>query len=515
MSAVNQTEFDDNEHDLPHTINLRSGGKFEPKGDYWSFQDGVHRVYFDFETIPHQLKAITTRFKQVLINVLEELSPWTAFGMFRIYRHLAKVIEESETSEVQEINEKHLLNFISKYGVDDKLGMESSLGTLISKWTSLGYHGFSPEAVDLIKSRRKKGVLKGESVRTMDPVKGPFTEIELQEFIRVLNQSYAEKKIKEDFYFLAWLAILTGQRVSQFCMLKVCDLEKVQDVYGKLQYQLKIPTAKKRNEASRDSFLVRPLPPEFGQPFWFYVQKAREKNLDLGDRAPIFNYSKTSKAPMQLNSKFEGHWDVVSLCHYFDKEMVKISPISLRTLEPMHIAIGRFRKTLGTRAAQEGFGALVIAEMLGHEDTQNVKVYVGIVPEIAHRLNEQLARDLAPIANAFLGKVIRTSQDATRVGEQSGQIIDYKYAKSGVGSCGTYYDCKFNAPIACYTCRNFEAWADAPHHELLEHLLSERERLWKTSGQRIACQNDSVILGVQAVIIECENLKRQQKALNG
>lgn len=501
--------------DLPENIKMRSGGNFEPEGEYWSFQDGVHRLYFDFEKMPEQVRPLIANLKRVIINVLEEQSPWTAYGMLNTFSHLANVVTETDESKVSVIEVRHVLNYISKYSPGDTLGMESRLGTLISKWTKLSLAGFSAEATDLIKSRRKKGSVKGESVRTMDPIKGPFTDFELQEFISALNDAYAEKKINKDLYFIAWLAILTGQRVSQFCMLKVCDLTQVVDASGDMKYEINIPTAKKQDEASRDSFLNKPLPFQYGQALWTYVQEVRIESPERGETAPIFPGPLSQDGPPQLNPEFVGHWDSASLCGYFDRKLAPIAPISPRTFEPMHLAIGRFRKTLGTRAAQEGYGELVIAEMLGHQDTQNVKVYVGIVPEIAARLDKQLARDLAPIANAFSGKVLRSPQDATRAGDPTSQIIDYKHAKAGVGNCGTTYDCHFNAPIACYPCRNFEAWADAPHQNLLDHLLSERERLWKTSGKRIASQNDEVIIAIQAVIIECEDMKRQEKKLNG
>ena len=177
--------------DLPKFIKLRSGGVFELTGDYWRFQDGVHRLYFDFEKLPEQVRPLIFNLKRVVINVLEDLSPWTAYGMLNIFSHLASVVKEGEEGRVSVIEVRHILNYISKYSPGDTLGMESRLGTLISKWTKLGLAGFSAEAVNLIKSRRKPGSVKGESVRTMDPVKGPFIDLELQEFITALNDAYA------------------------------------------------------------------------------------------------------------------------------------------------------------------------------------------------------------------------------------------------------------------------------------------------------------------------------------
>lgn len=499
--------------DLPKAIRLRSGGVFEIKGEYWAILDGIHRIYLDFENLPERVRPLIANLKRVIINVLEEQSPWYAYALLSTFKNLAKVVTEAEDRSVSVIEVRHILNYVSKYSTNTT-GLESQLGSLISKWTKLGLPGVSADAANLIESRSKRGAVKGLAVRTMDPINGPFTNYELQEFIAALNAAYVERKIDKDLYFIAWLAILTGQRVSQFCMLKVCDLIQVHDPNGDIKYEIYIPTAKKREEASRESFLCRPLPFQFGLALWNYAQEVRRENRERGENAPLFP-APVSKGRHQLNPEFDGHWDTTALCGKFERKLAPIAPISHRTFEQMHLAIGRFRKTLGTRAAQEGYGELVIAEMLGHGDTQNVKVYVGIVPEIATRLDKQLARELAPIANAFSGKVLRNPQDAARAKDPSSQIVDYKHAKAGVGSCGTTYDCHFNAPIACYTCRNFEAWPDAPHERLLDHLLSERERLWKTSGQRIASQNDDVIIAIQAVIIECEHMRREEKKLSG
>ena len=48
-----------------------------------------------------------------------------------------------------------------------------------------------------------------------------------------------------------------------------------------------------------------------------------------------------------------------------------------------------------------------------------------------------------------------------------------------VGSCGQRSHCAFSAPIACYTCTQFNAWVDGPHEVILEHLIAEEERLSK------------------------------------
>ena len=79
-----------------------------------------------------------------------------------------------------------------------------------------------------------------------------------------------------------------------------------------------------------------------------------------------------------------------------------------------------------------------------------------------------------------------------------------------MGECGKHGFCGFNAPIACYTCKSFEAWLEGPHEAVLNHLMQNRERLLKTSDKRIASINDRTIFAVAAVIQRCAEFRAEQ-----
>ena len=506
-SQIRKTwELDD---ELPEVVTLRSGAQFDPRDDYWRFLDGVRMVYLDFLSLPPEVSKLKVNLKRLLIDVLERNSPAYAINMFYTFRRLADVIAQ-QGKDIERIETDHLLNAIASFGQNDKLGLESQLSAVLSRWKSLELPGVAGDAVRFLKSRRKKGNTKGEAVVTLDPVTGPLSDLEFEELMSAVTQAYAENRIDEQLYLLAWLVALTGQRVSQYCSLKVKDV-RCTDTDGRVSYEIDIPKAKQRDELVRDSFLRKPLPLQIGEALWNHAQSVAKTYDSMGEDAPLFPTTSLTNELTQLNGKFRHHYDSVALSGRINKGLSRIAPISHRTGEPMHIAVGRFRDTLGTRAAQEGYGELVIAEMLGHSDTQNVKCYVAVIPEIAERLDRQLAKELAPIANAFNGRILVNKHDATRAGDPSSDIVDYANAGEGVGSCGTNYDCRFNAPIACYVCHNFEAWLDAPHEALLEHLLAERERLLVTSGPRIASANDRVIIAIQSVIDTCERMKQEEQ----
>jgi hypothetical protein len=76
-----------------------------------------------------------------------------------------------------------------------------------------------------------------------------------------------------------------------------------------------------------------------------------------------------------------------------------------------------------------------------------------------------------------------------------------------VGNCGKFGFCGFLAPIACYTCNNFNAWLDGPHEKILHTLIEERDRLSSTADKRIAAVNDRTILAVAQVVEACKKQK--------
>ena len=73
-----------------------------------------------------------------------------------------------------------------------------------------------------------------------------------------------------------------------------------------------------------------------------------------------------------------------------------------------------------------------------------------------------------------------------------------------MGNCGKHGFCGFLAPIACYTCVNFQPWLDGPHEAVLDYLIGERDRLAAQTDLRIASVNDRTILAVAEVVRLCE-----------
>lgn len=180
---------------------------------------------------------------------------------------------------------------------------------------------------------------------------------------------------------------------------------------------------------------------------------------------------------------------------------------SERTGEPLNISSNRFRYTTGTRAAREGFGEMVIAELLDHSDNQNAGVYIENIPEHVESLDKAVGHQMARYAQAFSGVLVDSESGAKRGDDFNSRV---KADGEGIGTCGSYGFCGASVPIPCYTCMHFQPWLDGPHEAVYEDLISERKRLLDvTDDKQIAAVNDRSILAVADVIQRCALRKEE------
>lgn len=492
---------------LPSSARTKGGATFNPRADKWVYRDGVRDVSIDFSFSPLLSNNFRHSLKVVLMWYAENMSPAHLQNMHSHFVRLVRDLASMGIAQIDEITSIDILN----YKASRSKGTEwyvGALSGLLKKWHGLGLPGVTDDAVALLKELRVKGNAKGTAVLTMDPLNGPFTNIELEAIQSEIESAYAEKIIDEGIYHLAWLFMSLGPRPAQFAALKVCDITGTPTAEGDVTYILNLPRAKQGNKHLRVAFKKRPLVSQIGKPLLEYSQRVRASYAELLDdprQAPLF----PQEGFHEGSPGFEYHETAKGLSRALVVELNKLKIFSERTGDQLHITPVRFRRTFGTRAAQEGHGELVIAEMLDHTDTQNVGVYVAAVPEIAARINRTVAMQMAPLAQAFKGILINDESEATRAGDPSSRIIDLRIDSSTkpVGSCGQHSFCNFSAPIACYTCRSFEPWLDGPHEAVLKHLIEKRDQLLQATDQRMASINDRTIVAVAQVVQMCQEQK--------
>jgi len=500
---------------LPRSARTRSGVEFNPRAEKWSYGDTVSTVSIDWASLAMFSDQLRQSCKSLFLWYAENASPGYIGNQFTRFIHFARFLARSRPV-ISDISSLDLLN----YRASLPQRSEWYLGNLCSslrKWHRLGLPGIDDEAISLMNSLRLKGNRKGEAVLTMDPMVGPYTSIEQEAIQAALNDTFAAGNVDEGAFLLAWLFMALGQRPVQYAAMKVCDVHVETPDGGKATYSVDVPRAKQRGNAHpRVEMKRRPLISQIGRPLAAYALRIKTSFvgvLESPGQAPLFPGVTLGRCA----AGYEYHRTANGLSNMLCSALSKLQVHSERTGGPLNIKPIRFRRTFATRAAQEGHGALVIAEMLDHSDTQNVGIYVAAVPEIAARIDRAIALTLAPLAQAFKGKIIQNSSETTRGNESSSRIRDLRIDQSGqaMGWCGQHSFCGFSAPVACYTCRSFEPWLNGPHELVLDYLLQRRARLLSTSDARLASVNDRSILAVAQVICIVAEIRRKGPLSHG
>jgi len=491
---------------LPEHVRTRNGVIFDPRADRWAFRDSAKTVSLDFSRVLAS-PVMLTALKVTLVWYAENKSPHHLTNMFERFSHFLRTLSSDGVS-VGLISAKDLLNYRSSLSTDQRWYL-GNLSGFLQKWHSMGLPCVTDDAIAFLKQFRAKGNMKGEAVLTMDPENGPYSDIEFESIYATLDATYEAEKIDLSEYLLVWLFMALGQRPIQYAGLKLCDFVVSVGKDGATVYTLRIPRAKQRGQLSRGDFKDRVLIPQIGEKLvqlGDQVRDAFRSSMEDIELAPLFPAKHSRK---NEPAGFAYHQTAQSLAGKLERVVSRLGVISERTGKPIHITATRFRRTLGTRAAVEGHGELVIAELLDHTDTQNTGVYVQSVPAIVERIDRAMALHLAPLAQAFAGLIIENESQALRAGDKFSRICDPRYEPSmkPMGNCGKHGFCGLMAPISCYTCRSFQPWLDGPHEAVLEHLIGERKRLLAGSDVRIASINDRTILAVAEVVRQCEEIR--------
>lgn len=489
-----------------YTAKTKNGLEFDPNDNIWSHNDLSKTYKFNFDSL-HIVGSRVYGLKRTFVWYLETHSLSHAGNMFRSLKWLLDYTFEQSEEDIDIIKSTHLMNYKSTLDTQHEWYL-GSLSGFLKKWYEMGFPGMSKDAYDYLNETTFKSNEKGRAVLTMDPHSGPFTDLELERIQVAINNSYADKKIEHEDYLLVWLFMIYGSRPLQFALLKICDLLAPKRKDGSKEYIIRIPRAKNRKKP-RSEFKERIVPPSIGKILFEYRELIKVKFIDLLDdpeQAPLFGSTKKEKS-----GEFVYHQNADEITDKIQSIIGKLGLLSIRTGKKLHITATRFRRTLGTRAASEGHGELIIAEILDHTDTQNAGVYVASIPGMIKRIDKAMAIQMAPLAQAFAGLIPIDKSKVKRADDPTSDIIDPSIDSKckPMGKCGSYGFCGLFAPLACYTCGSFQAWDDGPHEQILIKLLNDRERLMETTDYRIASVNDKTIFAVAEVVIECEKRKTQ------
>ena len=420
-----------------------------------------------------------------------------------------------ETSGAREFEATPLRNYRASLDRANEWRL-GQMRPFLLRWHDQGYPGVTDEAAEWLHRSRLKGNTKGRAVLSMDPNDGPFDDQELIDILETAAQLYERRRIDLVTLAFTMLLSLTGRRPSQLRLLRVGDLMQSTTTEGQRIDIVRIPRGKQRGQAPRTEFKNFWMSPDV----WSVLTAQRKAVIEKAQaRLGQLPGNISAELPLFPDWKwFERIGSIDELrtglvndalhvrAHQIRDGLDRIRVTSVRTGKRVHITPRRFRYTLGTRAARQGHGAMVIAELLDHSDIQNVGVYTRDHPNFRRAIDDAVGKQLEPVAARFAGRVVDSEREA-RNGHKPAMRVGTRTVK--VGTCGSGGSCRAGI-IPCYTCIHFQAWVDAPHEQTLNAMLEEQRR-WREAGasETVVRATDANIRGVRAVIAACNARKAE------
>ncbi|MBS0556681.1 MAG: site-specific integrase [Proteobacteria bacterium] len=490
----------------------KDGYEFNPSDDHWRLNKDVQISL----VLPGPVDARTKAgFRNALQRYAEEASARHTENMVTRFKRFLR-----DTGAAR-IDVTDLVNWRAKLGMDEQWQLGGLKGFLLA-WHDYGFEGVSKEVVDLLEGWRIQGNEKGVAVASGCPESGPFTDLELAALFDWANMAVATKELAfEDYAYLLTLA-MTARRSVQIAALKGRDLVQ-ENGKGSPMFRLNVPRAKQRGLKFRGAFrslaIVEDLYLVLQQQHRYSVAAVSAvigQDIDpvLAGEVPIFlNRGRLKgvrdlgqiRALLSRDTLDALHATTAALSSALQRCARASTARSERTGEFIRLSATRFRHTRGTKLRREGFGPFVIAELLDHSDIQNVRVYTDNTAQEAVIIDELVGAQLAPFAQACLGKLVHSEREAIRGDDPRSRVPNDR--QHAVGTCGNYGFCA-SGYRACYTCFHFQPWVDGPHEEVLADLYAEKNRTRDAGCADVVVNaNDQLILAVEHCVLMCNEAR--------
>jgi hypothetical protein len=497
----------------------KSGYLFHFSDIEWRL-DGSIVIYF--QRLTDLEPEVEEGFRRALCRYAEELSGSHTFNMFNRFNAYMRATKEGK------LTLQGLTNYRASFDSDTEYKLGALKGFLLA-WYEWGFDGISKEVADYLEELTLKGNPKGNAVKGGCPYSGPLTHNELGALIDWASNCFTKGTLNLKEYSCFMGLVLTGRRYVQIRSLRSVDLIVREDSSGH-DYVINCPRAKQRGVGFREQFTPLPI----NEDLYLLLHNQRKQSIQyvesrlgetlsasLREQIPIFieeprvnRLSSIEDLKIRLSKTPDFlHMTADSAFELLRRVAVKNTACSERTGDYINFTASRFRYTKGTNLTRRGISGVALAVALDHTDTQNIGVYTENTEETAKQIDEVMAPILAPLAQAFAGKLIASERDAVRENDPHSRVKNGK--SDNIGNCGTYAFCA-TGYRACYTCSSFEPWLEAPHEEVLNEILAEREKQKKLRVSNNVIQStDRLLLAVQQVIMMCNQELSKKECANG
>jgi len=491
----------------------RAGLPVNANGWLWELNSAGRRRYLRWKDFPECSAEVLRATALYFARMIKIKSPDAVYGTFEILLYLKQSKAFNKESVAQRELSISVFEDLKSYFYDKTWRLHH-----IRHWyrscSDFGSSAFSPEVAFQLDQKIIGGNKKGHAVLSLDPEEGPLVDLEITALLNALNEQRRRNSLPLECSAALWLCIALGSNPYQMTLLRERDVQIITE--GDTRFiQLYVPRVKKKHDAPRTAFRSRKLTSEIGDVVLNLITENRRREAlqgrTTGPDTPIFLRRTPRSHSEDTMAEYAWHMYPTEFTALVGDGVSQLGVTSARTGKPLRVTSRRLRYTFATRLVREGASMEEVAEALDHTDLQNVRVYFDIKSDIVESLDRAMALKLGPVAQAFLGNVVPNEADAERGGDPTSRVMAVDRATgrpAGLGTCGEHSYCSLLAPIACYTCGQFQPWMDGPHDKILDDLIAQRERK-QAAGMdgRMVTIHDATILAIGDVIQRIEEAR--------
>ena len=259
---------------LPQTARTRSGIQYSPQESLWNFRDGIARLCLSFNLIPTTCAPLIHGIKCTAVWYLAHRAPSTVSNYFSGLVAFLKEVARERTEPIIQITPDDILAYkISSYKSQFVLAV---IRPFLKQWAALGAPGIGEDVAKLLGQLKLKQYPVGVAVATLDPEKGPFTDLEFEAIQVAINDAYARKLMVTETFVLSYLFMAIGARPNQFAAMKCCDL--IAPNKGSIgDYVLNVPRAKQSDQLTRGEFAPRLIASQVGKAISRHIQEVQAR----------------------------------------------------------------------------------------------------------------------------------------------------------------------------------------------------------------------------------------------
>jgi integrase len=434
--------------------------------------------------------SLTESTKLVFKTLVETRNLNTVDAAFRQLRKVFILANQRQGKVIQWIDAEDLAYWCAR-GNAAYLGQ---LSPVFATWKMRKLEGVEAEAFEFTDSFRLPNSKDKDAVRTWDPDAGAYRPAEDAALKSALDAGFNDGSVGLYDYALARTFRGLGLRPSQLAAMKICDIRSNGN-----RVEVRIPLAKQRGVPERGSFLPwKPITQGLSDILLLHISENVSPRVPDGEDTSLAQlFPRKGKKSLRLSEGVEKHQSRHAVSKNFEKIFKFLDVVSPITGRTINVNPTRERHTVLTGLAMMGCSAQEIAINAGQATPESCQPYVDASIDHFQRMERLVGEAFIPIADRFLGKIIQEERDQTAV-ETPESILRGKDL-TGVGSCeagGCGAISAGVAPIACYTCRKFRAWADAPHENILAALIKQQRDLNAAGHSEVAETKTATIVAI-------------------